>query len=166
MSIWQFSLFLIPKESIKKRFRETPSKLTMDVAEDTPWWSGHQPSTGFEEAISQILPAAPSWSESIRIWGIERSNSILVVYLTEEKREVEEVEIRIDVSTLSTNFVARVCKWATNLDCVARTKTYEIVRPEYFAVEQAIASSRASRFIEDPEGTLQSLKNEEFEPNS
>jgi len=165
MAIWQFSLYLIPKESMRRMFKDAPSKLSRDVAEDTPWWAGYQPKKGFEDAISQILPESPSWSKSMRIWGVERGNSIMVLYLTEEKNEVEEIEIRIDASNLLTDFVAGICRWATGLDCIARTKTYEVVRPVYFAVQEAIVNSRAMRFIEDPEGVLQSLKDDEFEPN-
>ena len=166
MAIWQFSLFLVPTDSIKERLGETPSKLSMDVAEDTPWWSGHQPKNGFEDAISEIFPESPSWSESLRIWGAERSNSILVGYRTDERTEVEQIEIRIDLSNFPKEFVRHACVWATELDCLAWTKAYDVVRPDYEEVIEAIKKSRAMKFMLDPAKTLQSLKSEEFEQRS
>jgi hypothetical protein len=163
MAIWQFSLYLIPNGSIKERFEQPPSKLSMEVAEDTPWWSGHQPQRDFEDAISAILPEAHSWSKSMRIWGVERSDSILVSYRTEERIEVEEIEVRIDASNLSGEFVLHVCKWIEMLDCLCRTKAYDVVLPDVAGVQAAIANSRAMKFIENPVKTLQGLKNEEFE---
>lgn len=163
MAIWQFSLYLIPNESIKRMFKDTPSKLSLDVAEDTSWWSGYQPHRGFENTIHTILPEMHSWSESLRIWGDESANAILVGYLTGEKREVEEIEIRIDVSNLSNEFVLRACRWAADLDCLGRTKAHEVVRPEYFEVHETIMRSRAMRFVQDPVKTLQSLRKDEFD---
>jgi hypothetical protein len=162
MAISQFSLFLIPKKSIQEMFPKTPLTLPMDVAEDSQWWSGQQPPKGFEEAIGQILPESPSWSESMRIWGTETGNSILVLYVTDEKREVEEIEIRIDAALFSAEFVSKACKWATDFDCIARTKMYEVITPSFAVVTEAIMSSRAMKFLNDPVKVLQSLKKEEF----
>jgi len=166
MAIWQFSLYLIPLESVNQMFSEAPSELSMDIAEGTPWWAGHQPKSGFEDAISQILPESPSWSKSLRIWGVERSNAVLVGYLTEARQQVEEIEIRIDTSNLSNEFVLRICNWATDMGCVVRTKTYNLLRPEFFEVHEALVNSCAMRFTQDPVETLKSLKSNEFEPNN
>ncbi|MFC5865274.1 hypothetical protein ACFPT7_23415 [Acidicapsa dinghuensis] len=134
----------------------------MDVAEDSPWWSCHQPAKGFEEEIDTILPEVSSWSKEMRIWGDERGHAILVVYRSEEKREVEQIEIRIDLSKYSKEFVFRACRWATSLDCLAWTKAYEVIIPEYNEVETAIRKSRAMKFMLNPSETLQSLEAEEF----
>jgi len=166
MAIWQFSMYLIPVASIKEKFHETPLKLSMDDAEDTPWWSGHQPKNGFEDAIAEILPESPSWSRSLRIWGAERSNSILVGYHSDERTEVEQIEIRIDLSNFSKEFVRHACAWATKLECLAWTKAYELVRPDYEETLEVIKKSRAMKFMLDPAKTLQSLKSEEFELSS
>ena len=68
MAIWQFSLFPIPIESMKTRFEIVPAKLSIDDAEDTPWWLGHQPAKGFEDGIVRMLGESPSWSKSMRNW--------------------------------------------------------------------------------------------------
>ncbi len=162
MAIWQFSLYLVPNGSIKERFEQPPSMLSMEVAEDTPWWSGHQPQRGFEDSIAVILPEVHSWSKSMRIWGVERSNSILIGYLTEERLEVEWVEVRIDLSNFSKEFVREVCEWATELGCLAWTKSHEVVRLDYEEVLETIKKSRAMKFMLDPEGTLKSLKSDEI----
>jgi len=137
----------------------------MEVAEHTPWWSGHQPEERFEDRISQIFPESPSWSKSLRIWGVEESNSIFVGYQTDERFEVEQIEIRIDLSNFSKEFVSKACAWAKELDCIAWTKSGQIVRLDYDEVIEAIKKSRAMKFMLDPEGTLKSLKPEEFERN-
>ena len=161
MAIWQFSLFPIPIESMKTRFEIVPAKLSIDDAEDTPWWLGHQPAKGFEDGIVRMLGESPSWSKSMRIWGEERSNSILIGYLTEERLEVEWVEVRIDLSNFSKEFVREVCEWATELGCLAWTKSHEVVRLDYEEVLETIKKSRAMKFMLDPEVTLKSLKSDE-----
>lgn len=163
MAIWQFTLYLIPKASVEQRLKEIPSRMSLDLAEDTAWWSGHQPPKGFEDAICKILPEASSWSKQMRIWGNEDTDAIWVGYRTDEKLEVEDIRIRIDVSRLSWELVLRVCQWATSLDCLAYTQTHEVISLDFFAIEEAIKNSRAMKFLSDPAKTLQSLDQKEFE---
>ncbi len=165
MAIWQFTLYLIPKASTEQRLKEIPSKMTLDLAEDTPWWSGHQPPKGFEDAICKILPEVSSWSKQMRIWGDEDTDAVWVGYSTDEKLEIEDIRIRMDVSRLSWELVLHLCRWATSLDCLALTSSHEVLAPDFFAVEESIKNSRAMKFLRNPAKTLQSLDQKEFERN-
>jgi hypothetical protein len=162
------SMQLIPRESIAERLSVVPASLSADTVEDTPWWTGHQPSEDFECNISKILPDAPSWSKELRIWGMKGGNTISVFYRDETVSEVEEIGIRIDASKLSNDFVLRVCRWAAGLQCVFVERVfmaneYPLIEPDYFAVHEAIMKSRAMQFAKDPNAVLKDLKINEFE---
>jgi hypothetical protein len=163
MAIWQFRVDLIPEKQIRSRYTAMPTTMTESMVEDFPWWIDAQPVRGFEAGIDKILPEAPSWSESMRIWGNERSDTACVCYVDEKKDKVELVEFRIDVRKLSPNLVREICKFAERLECVLVTSDYRVLVPDESTVLRAIDNSTAKRFLEDPVSTLRGLDQDKLE---
>src|SRR5712691_6484977 len=101
MAMWKLRIALVPEKEIRSRYNALPGTMSDNMAEDFPWWSDAQPPEGFETWIDAILPQVSSWSESMRIWGDERSDTACVCYVDENKDKVELIEFRVDVQKLS-----------------------------------------------------------------
>jgi hypothetical protein len=160
MSIWHFKLSLIPEEVLRSKYCVLPSVIASDAAEDSLLWISVEP-VEIEKEIDSILPETNSWSDSMRIWGDEHSDSASICYIDEEKKRLEWVEFRIDVRNLSRSFVGAICKLAKELKCLVLTDQYQLIVPNEVAVFAAIDSSIAKRFVEDPISTLRSLKHQQ-----
>jgi len=163
MAIWQFRLDFVPEKAVRSRYSALPATMTENMAEDFPWWSDIQPPLGFEVWIDAILPQIPSWSESMRIWGNERSDTACVCYVEENKNRVELIEFRVDVQKLSSGFVKQICDLAQRLECVLVTSDHRVLVPDKSAVLRAIDNSTAKKFLEDPISTLRGLDQSKLE---
>ncbi len=154
MAIWQFKVFVIPECALIKKFGNIPIGVTRDLTEEYGWWSDYP--GGFEATLEAMVPETKSWSRTMRIWGEERSNAVLVCYDNENR--IEEITMRIDVSELSPPFVRDVCAFPKQLGCVLVTYDYHVLAPEETFVLEAINNSRARKYLEDPVSTLRALK--------
>ena len=157
MAIWQYRLTMIPEAALLSQYAVLPLTIPMELAENFPWWSGVQPAFGFEQHIALILPAATSWSTSMRMWGHEETDDAYVCYEDESKATVEEVSFRIDARTISPALVREICTLARELRCVLMTSEYEILAPDESMVLTNLKHSTAKKFVEDPISTLQGL---------
>jgi hypothetical protein len=157
MAIWQYRLILIPEAVLLSRYDVLPLTIPMELAEDFRWWSDVQPAARFEQHIDLILPAATSWSTSMRMWGHEEADDAYVCYEDESKATVEEVSFRIDARAISPDLVRGICTLARELRCVLMTSEYEILAPDESMVLTNINHSTANKFVKDPVSTLQGL---------
>jgi hypothetical protein len=157
MSIWHFKVSPIPEKALCAKYGDLPHVIATDLAEDSSLWSDIEP-LRIERLLNAILPEANSWSDSMRIWGDENSDSAWICYMDEKKERVEWVDMRIDVRNLSRPFVAAICMLAKELECVLLTDQHEIVPPNEGALLAAIDSSIAKGFLKDPISTLRSLR--------
>ena len=162
MAIWQFRLVLIPEESLRVNCGSVPTSIAEDLAEDFSWWGAVQPPTGFEGQIDGILPKAVSWSDDMKMWGNEHSDTAWVGY--DEGGRVEFIEFKIDVRNCSPDFTKDICRFAEELKCVLLTREYHLIKPDKVAVNDAINHSVARQFVKDPISTLRGLKSKKILP--
>ena len=157
MSIWHFKVSPIPEKALRAKYGVLPRVITADLAEDFSLWSAIEP-LKIERLLDSILPEANSWSDSMRIWGDENSDSAWICYTDEKREKVEWVDMRIDVRNLSRPFVVAICMLAKELECVLLTDQHELVPPDEGALLAAIDLSIAKGFLNDPISTLRSLR--------
>ena len=157
MAIWQYRLILIPEAVLLEKYDALPLSIPMELAEDFAWWSDVQPEAGFERKIDLILQPMESWSENMRMWGQKHEDDAYVCYVNESKKIVEEISFRVDARTISLEVVRRICRFATDMECVLLTSEYEILAPDEAMVLANLNRSTAKRFVEDPVTTLLGL---------
>ena len=162
MAIWQCRLTLIPESVLLSKYEILPLAIPMELAEEFGWWSGNQPTTGFEQQIGSILPEAKSRSTSMRMWGHEESDDAHVLYSDNSKDTVEEIGFRLDANKISLKLVRRICLLARQLGCVLMTTDYELMVPEEAMVLAAVNRSTAKRFVHDPASTLLGLDHQKM----
>jgi hypothetical protein len=161
MAIWQFRVYLIPTSSLRAKFGTLPESIPEEL-EDFPWWSQVQPPPGFEAGIDEILPKATSWSEDLLIWGDDQGDTAQIWY--DRNRKVNEIGFRADVRRLSHQYISHICRLAKEWECMLLTTTYHLpelfhlIPPDDEAVLAALKWSTAKKFLDDPTGTLLSLK--------
>jgi hypothetical protein len=163
MAIWQYRLILLPEDELGGMFPILPKSILREIAEDRVWWSGRQPQAGFEAQIDAILPPMESWSQSMRMWGQLHGNDAYVIYQDEDLAKVVEISFRIDARDISPELVHELCALARRLGCVFLTHKYEILLPSETDVLNAIGSSTAKSFVDDPITTLKNLDTTKIE---
>jgi hypothetical protein len=157
MAIWQVPFILIPEKVLLAKYEVLPPAIPMELAEDYGWWSSVQPPEGFERKIDLILPQMASWSNSIRMWGQKHGNDACVCYSDESKTKVEEISVRVDARSISTELVHSICDLAKWLRSVLMTADYEILVPDDSMVLTSIDQSRGKKFVDDPISAMTSL---------
>lgn len=163
MAIWQYRLTLIPESVLLTKYEILPPSIPLELAEEFRWWSDNQPSTGFEQQISLILPEAKSWSISMRMWGQEETDDAHVIYSDERKDAVEEIGFRLDANKISPELIRGICVLARQLRCVLMTADYEILAADEAMVLAAVNHSTAKRFVDNPASTLLGLDHEKLQ---
>lgn len=156
MAIWQFKVLVIPESALRGKFGTIPVSLTRDLAERFDWWSDCQPPIAFTVAIDTMLPEIKSWSRKMRIWGDERGDAAVVCY--DDRKNVIEIEFRIDVRQVSLSFIRGICEFAKRLECVLVTNANHLLAPDESLVLAAINNSTAKKYLEDPVSMLRDLK--------
>jgi hypothetical protein len=160
MAIWQWRLNLIPEIELLRKYEVLPLIIPMESAEDGLWWTDAQPAVRVETLIDEIFPAAESWSPSMRMWGDEDGNHAYVSYLDTRRETVEQIGFRLDARSISRRLLSQICTLARRIGCVLLTSEYEVLAPDESMLFDAMIHSRARRFVENPESTLQELDKE------
>ena len=157
MAIWQFSIGLIPKVWAEKNLFDC--EVLWDHKEG--WfdcsnaWKNHQLKEDFTTIFSQILPPSKSTLENMFFWGNERESDVCVSF---ENNMVESIRLRIDLRCDFREIMAKFVAAARELECYFLFYSQrKIVEPNMFLLREAIANSRAMKFVSNPKTFLQNL---------
>lgn len=158
MAIWQFTVGLIPrawaeaKGHIPAMLYDAEGYFDMSMA-----WQHKQLDVDIDldELMSQVLPAAESWSDEIRFWGDVKASDIQVCY---EGVAVASVQIRIDTRSSTSDLCAKIVQLARAMDChLFLPAERSIISADEGALGKAICKSSAARYSADPHAFLESL---------
>lgn len=156
VAIWQFVVGLIPLAWAELE-GNGPEMLYDDEGfnDMSTAWKQNQPKADLITLISQIFPAAESWSDGIRIWGDQATSDIQVSY---DRNAIESVMARIDARGNTLHVCSKIVELACALDCcfflpAARS----IVMADVSALNSAIENSRAARFSRAPREFIEKL---------
>lgn len=156
MAIWQFVVELIPREwadrdgNFPEMLYDSNGCHNMSAA-----WKNNQPATNLAELISNVLPRAESWSDSLKIWGDQSRNDIQVGY---DGDNVEFVLARIDTREDTLPMCAKIVDLALALDCSLFFPAARSVTVADIAVFcMAVQNSKAARFSAAPREFIEQL---------
>ena len=146
MATWQFDLFLIARDEAVPEVSgdglETPG-LPLQLAIE------------IQQALMQVF--APPWFmlEDWLVFGAEQGTRADLLFLDDDTMEVK---LRLDASIDNGPVVGMACELARRLDCrLFDPGARCCIAPQPERVSQAIASSRAARFVSNPRGFLAQL---------
>lgn len=151
MATWQCDFVLVPASAPTSASAATaPVDL---VAAD--WWAATQPPDDFETHIAAFLPERPSWTPDLRTWGTEDGTRVDV---WREGRRVDSIRIRIDTREAREETVQHLTALASHCDAAFLRHDGLFVPASTGALEAAIGSSAAARFVEDAETFLRRIR--------
>lgn len=156
MAIWQFLVGFIPR-AWAERDGNGPEMLYdhEGYSDSSTVWENKQPVGNLADMISQVLPPAESWSDSLRIWGDLCRSDIQVSY---EGRNVESVMVRIDTREDTSHMCSKIVDLARAIDCCLFLPAARlIIEPEVALLRTALCNSRTARFSEAPTEFIERL---------
>ena len=156
MAIWQFVVGLIPREWAKRDGNIPEMLYDSEGCHDmSAAWKNNRPVVNLPELVSNVLPCAESWSDSLRIWGDQSRNDIQVGY---EDDNVEFLMVRIDTREDTSHMCAKIVNLARALDCCLFFPAARSVTAADTAVlGTAVQNSRAARFSAAPHEFIEQL---------
>jgi hypothetical protein len=172
MAPWQFRTKLVPRKGVLQQHGKIPKHLEVvrvssDVALETlesqadalpNYWEGQMPLSQVEEKLSHLLLARESWSDSAKMYGESKADSIEI--WGKGDRIVDRVAVSFSLSEPNIEFIKAAIAAVRELDCVfLNIQTKEVFEPEldvFIAQAEACSASRflphrLSRMIPNPD---------------
>jgi len=150
MAVWQFDLHVLPASEVRRRTDECKSSeaLLGFLNEGMPW--GASNASALVRVADSLLTERTSWSDHLRIWGIEDGHRLDISF---EDDVVGSVFVRIDMRD-APDFVERLAAIGLEEDWVFLTDNGKLIEPSVADLAQAMIESPAAKFVEDPAAFL------------
>lgn len=156
MAIWQYLLIVVPENSIDKNYNIFKNNETEFLPDTDSFWEnfdGDIPSIISE--LDQIIPKANWGNDTFINWkgnGSNEEDNDACLCLNDHKTKIKEFQFRIDLRKSSN--ITEVLQSFLNLckknKLVVIDLKGEIFKPKLIDILKSIASSNATRFLDDP----------------
>lgn len=150
MATWQADFYVAPRRAVA----EFPM-LTGDIARETEWWFGTDLPPDYRQRIASLLAPAKSWSPDLETWGAEDGNRVDVWH---DQGRVSTVLVRVDARARDVRCLRGIAGLTRQLGCVLVRADGYVAEPTPAALGEALAGSRAFRFVADPMAFLDRLR--------
>lgn len=134
MAIWQYNLFVVPKEEIDSFFKNS-THITEKDLNGINWWKYNQSLADKFNCFVNWLNRKKSWSEDIILYGSEEKTCIEI---TMERSEVVEITIRIDFTSAYFPFLDFLCSFAQENKLFFLDNDLKVVFPDSTFIEKEI----------------------------
>jgi len=151
MASWQCDFHLVPRGELRTGSGGLPEFIASGRARETRWWRRSRLPADYRERLGALAAPGHSWSHDLQTWGREEGSRVDV---WSEQGRVQSVFARVDVRAPDRRFVGGLADFARAADAVLVRYDGLVVEPTLPEVEAALGSSRAARFVEDPEAYL------------
>ena len=153
MAIWQFTVEFVPISWLGDR-----QAITDNEHNESPWWVGNQPESGFEQQIVKLLPEAKSWSSDLRQWGAQESDLVEVWY---ESGSVESISARLDCRNINPPLLRQLFELSEDLECrLIYNRDLTVVGENFESFVRKLWDSPNHKFLEDPKEWLPKMAKE------
>jgi hypothetical protein len=149
MALWQWDIWLVPRQTVVERLSVVPSHMDLDWFESVEWWAGAT-ARDIISFFNSILPVedAPWAAKNTRTWGTDDGDEIMLVT---DQGQIKDISIRIDLRRLDANFLNSLISFAKGKDFIFYTlESRRFVKPVLGDVLNEIRNSRKIRFLQDP----------------
>jgi hypothetical protein len=164
MAIWQYDMRVIPRSGLSRWLSSAvsiPEQIDEESLEKVDWWQGVD-SDAVARALSSLLPRHSTWDAKALSWGSYEGHRI---NLRVSEDRIEELTVRVDVRSLSDDFVPCLLRVLGSLDClIVSAETRRVLEPFPEQLWDDLRRSYSRRFVDDPEGFLRTLRLEPKRP--
>jgi hypothetical protein len=149
MALWQWYFYLVPRGEALKQVHALPAQLDLDVYDNISWW-GDYPAARLVSLLEGILPKHdPPEAQNSRSWGSYPEDGIS---LSLDHGQLAEIEIQVDLRSLSFPFLNSIIEIARNQDFLMYVhESGKLLEPILADVLDEIHGSRKMVFVTDPE---------------
>lgn len=155
MATWQFDLQLVPRKAVERNGGVGQDHLEPSAMESVSWWEGTTLPPEARRQVESLLPWRAPWDPEWKVFGEEDGNRIDII---EEHGCIAELRARVDARDLDLDFIEAMIRFAEDWELVLLTTEGRIIMPNVDAFWVELMISPASRFVHDPEGYLNWLK--------
>ena len=134
MAIWQYQLFIVPKQNLIF-YLDNSNKINNDNFNEIICWEHSQLNIENFNIISPYLPIRKSWSNNIILFGYEDANCVEVF----SKDDKVEISARIDLRYNPIKTVETLCRFAQATDSVFLNSNFSIIISNIEVVLEDIA---------------------------
>jgi len=160
MAVWQFELQAFPANLAE--IGGVPAiHLTPKMREQASLAFSLEQRRGLVRALDDLLPRHQAWSTGVMVWGNTRATDVQL-YVDDDGSA--ELHVRIDARSFGTELVEALCDIVRDLDLAFVTEDGAVLMPRSETVLRALASSKAHRFSEDPEGIFDEAARQIYRP--
>ncbi len=159
MAIWQFNIYILPRQTLLDRYGQVITELDYEEALTIHWWLNLNLDTNEILPLLQHFGDLQEWTsrtEGLRSFGDTESNEISICY-DNKTDKVEELSCRLDLRQIDKNFIYKVFSIATQFDCLLMDSKGRLFQPTAAALAESIQLSNAKRFVTDPRQFLDDL---------
>ena len=143
MAIWQFDCNIVQCDKSMERANEDEMVL----------WDVENISKEIIEAINEILPEEKSWSDNLKQYGNNDSTCFNLYY---EKEKIEEIVLRLDLTSLSKDMLSNILEIIRKMDAVILYDK-KIFEPEMDCMILVLKNSEAGKFSMNQEKYFEEL---------
>lgn len=162
MAIWQFTFYLVPRDSVERlhgsavlileAFAPIEFEEWTEGKEHPNYWVGRSP-ISYAAQIEGLLPARKSWSQDALMFGDEDGDDI---DLWED-----DIRVRLDLRNFNHHLAQGVVHLAADEGLMlVMGQTGRLIPPNYEKLIREIGQSRSARFVMDPVETLRMIGRE------
>lgn len=155
MAIWQCDFDLVPELWLITTFGELPSYVPEHVLEKEGWWGIQALSSDYACQLLSFTTRSASWSEKMELYGTEDGDCIKV---WREDNLTTSVWIRIDLREFNRSFADSLLAFARSQKCRLVSNSGKVIAPQMDDFIIALKSSRAYRFVSNPQKYFEELK--------
>jgi hypothetical protein len=154
MATWQYDIHFIPRGIVDEQPDLARALVASEELDTSPWWIHYDHVQGLVEALSTLLPATVSWSDSIQMWGTYDGDRIEVSW---SGVRIEDVHVRFDVRQLAESFMQGIVEVAKEFKLLILTENMHVIEPNYQGLLTSVRASSAAQFVKDPTAFLSGL---------
>lgn len=152
MAIWQFDLFLIPKQRLAQL--ECVGSLSEDVYQQNEGWDDSISSERVARHIDAMLERGQSWLQGQLTWGTEDGYRIDLLLAGDV---ISELMIRLDMRSINQRILQEVIELANFVDAMFCTDDGTLIEAEMETLIEVIARSDAARYVAAPQEFIERL---------
>jgi len=143
MALWQYDIYLIPRQRIGELYSRVPEHIGIEVYEQVDWWRGYRPQEDYQALVDHCLSRNKPWLPNCLEWGTEDTNRISIGLHCDD---IDWIWVRIDVRSQYGRLVPCVVDLAQRLNCLMLLKEGMILmQPNEPELLMRLKSSRASK---------------------
>ena len=151
MAVWQWTLYLVPKNEVIKLFQTVPKFVDEEWFYENKWYQNCKPSV-YETAFNLMLPREYDLRASSEVlsWGVNNDNEI---YMCFQGEEVTELSFRINAKQVNMSFITSLVDFASENNFLFWTlENNTFIEPTLDTFLERFRQSRAMLFVQNQEG--------------